>query len=369
METETTLTGLQSGTTYEVQVLARNAEGDGPWSANGTGATQRLNVPPSIATPEDGVGGLVRQVTENAPAGALVGAPVAASDNDGDALTYSVTGSAAFEIDAASGQLRVAEGATLDYETTSSYTLTVGVSDGKNADHQPDASTDATVDVTVEVADVPPPAAPDAPTVGPLAAQPTTSLAVSWIAPADNGAAITDYDVRYRAQGETAWTAHEFTGTGTLTTLTGLDAGTGYEVQVLARSLEGDSSWSDNGTGRTLNEAPVFDPPDNGENGPVREIEENSPAGTAVGNPVTASDNDGDALTYTVTGSAAFVIDAASGQLRVADGATLDYEAAASYTVTVGVSDGRAGGAGRAADGHGADDLAGHNVDGAGHDR
>ena len=35
----TTLTGLAPGTSYEVQVLAKNREGDGPWSEAGTGRT------------------------------------------------------------------------------------------------------------------------------------------------------------------------------------------------------------------------------------------------------------------------------------------------------------------------------------------
>ena len=35
----TTLTGLAPGTSYEVQVLAKNREGDGPWSESGTGRT------------------------------------------------------------------------------------------------------------------------------------------------------------------------------------------------------------------------------------------------------------------------------------------------------------------------------------------
>ena len=35
----TTLTGLSPGTSYEVQVLAKNREGDGPWSESGTGTT------------------------------------------------------------------------------------------------------------------------------------------------------------------------------------------------------------------------------------------------------------------------------------------------------------------------------------------
>ena len=71
-------------------------------------------------------------------------------------------------------------------------------------------------------------------------------------------------------------------------------------------------------------------------------VAEGSPAGTAVGDPVTGTPYDDgdpetdDALTYTLTGEAAtsgaFVIDAASGQISVAEGATLDYETKSSYT-------------------------------------
>ena len=48
-----------------------------------------------------------------------------------------------------------------------------------------------------------------------------------------------------------------------------------------------------------------------------REVPENSPAGTFIGNPVTATDDDGDKLTYTLTGDAAgdFDIDFATGQI------------------------------------------------------
>ena len=48
-----------------------------------------------------------------------------------------------------------------------------------------------------------------------------------------------------------------------------------------------------------------------------REVPENSPAGTFIGNPVTATDDDGDKLTYTLTGTNAdnFDIDFATGQI------------------------------------------------------
>ena len=54
-----------------------------------------------------------------------------------------------------------------------------------------------------------------------------------------------------------------------------------------------------------------------------RAVNENAAAGTAIGMPVTAFDNDGDTLTYSLSGDDAdlFVVDAKTGQLSVADGA------------------------------------------------
>ena len=71
-----------------------------------------------------------------------------------------------------------------------------------------------------------------------------------------------------------------------------------------------------------------------------RSIAENSEAGTAVGDPVVATDEDEDSLTYTLDGPGmtTFGVDA-SGQLRVAEGAVLDYESRATYTVEVVATD------------------------------
>ena len=72
-----------------------------------------------------------RPVPENSPAGTPVGAPVAASDpNPGDTLTYSLSGAAEFRIEPGTGQILVAAGAGLDYETTLEYTVTVTARDG-----------------------------------------------------------------------------------------------------------------------------------------------------------------------------------------------------------------------------------------------
>ena len=69
-------------------------------------------------------------------------------------------------------------------------------------------------------------------------------------------------------------------------------------------------------------------------------IPENTPAGRAVGSPVTATDADSDPLHYTLQGSDDFGINNITGQLRVTDGVVLDHETRPRYTLTVGVDDG-----------------------------
>ena len=65
----------------------------------------------------------------------------------------------------------------------------------------------------------------------------------------------------------------------------------------------------------------------------TRTIAENTPAGVTLGAPFTATDGDGDTLTYSLSGTGApdFEIDAASGQLRTR--AALDHETTSSYNL------------------------------------
>ena len=71
-----------------------------------------------------------------------------------------------------------------------------------------------------------------------------------------------------------------------------------------------------------------------------RTVAENTAKGVNIGEPVTATDTDNDALTYALSGpdAAAFDIDNTTGQLKT--NAELDYEKKNTYTVTVAVSDG-----------------------------
>ena len=277
-------------------------------------------------------GSNLRRVVENTASGQPIGVPVAATDADGDVLTYSLAGedASSFALDADSGQVQTL--AALDYEARTTYAVTVEVSDGKGGT----ASQPVTIAVTDENE---PPAAPDAPTV---TAASKTSLAVAWTAPSTVGRPpVSDYDVQYRvADSGTAFADIGYDGTATTTVLDGLQADTAYEVQVRAHNDEGVSAWSALGTGRTdANSAPTF-----AEDGSVgREVAENTASGQPIGVPVAATDADGDALTYTLAGAdaASFALDADSGQVRTL--AALDYETQTTYAVVVEVSDSEGG--------------------------
>ena len=200
--TQTTLTGLTADTTYEVQVRALNSDSASAWSPPGEEATAGNNRLPQFSkeTAER-----ERSVPENSPPGTLIGDPVDAIDHEGHPLTYTLReASPFFDLDPDTGQLSVAEGALLDFESGESYTVVIEVSDGLSVDWvEDDQTVDAEVTVTITVTDVAePPARPDAPLAEATATDPATSLDVNWNDIAVFGTPLTtDYDVRYRATG------------------------------------------------------------------------------------------------------------------------------------------------------------------------
>ena len=100
---------------------------------------------------------------------------------------------------------------------------------------------------------------PDAPSA-PVLTVGTTWLLASWTAPADNGAAITGYDVHYRTTGGN-WLDASHTGTSTTKRIEGLAADTAYEVRVRASNAEGGGDWSASASGRTEASAEAPDAP------------------------------------------------------------------------------------------------------------
>ena len=79
----------------------------------------------------------------------------------------------------------------------------------------------------------------------------------------------------------------------------------------------------------------------------TRSIAENTGTGQNIGNPVSATDGDGDRLTYSLEGrdASAFTIISGNGQLRTRSSVRYDYETKDSYSVTVRVQDGEGGSA------------------------
>ena len=150
--------GAACGTTYEFRVQAR---GDGTtyaaeWGATSASAshtTGACNRPPVF-----GSSSYSFSVAENASVWHSVGIVTATDPDEGDSITYHIiAGNEAWRFDISSGDsggLILVWGA-LDYETASSYTLTVEARDGKVG-----GTASATVEITVTDVDEGDPPAP-----------------------------------------------------------------------------------------------------------------------------------------------------------------------------------------------------------------
>ena len=330
---------LKPRTQYEVRVRPKNGEeGDTDnWSREAKATTGPSNSRPSFDRTDSP---LPLRVDENTGPNQNVGSAVSASDADSNSLRYSLEGPGkdSFTIVSSSGQIRTKS--PLDFETRQSYSVTVKVDDGQKKTNSIAAkSVTITVDNVIEQ-----PSAPAAPRVSGIPSS-TDSVRVTWDAPANTGTAITQYEVHYREVGSGLgfgrWTHF---GIDRSTIITGLRAGTNYEVQVRARSTEGTSDWSSSGRGMPnpdiANRNPEFSAGTRSLNVP-----ENTVPNTDVGDPVAAIDRDGDSLTYTLEGADRDSFDILSttdgGQIRTS--ASLNYEEKSSYSVTMRVSDGRGG--------------------------
>ena len=327
----TTISNVESGTSYDVSVRAVNDEGNGAWSLVGTGASNgEDNSAPSFPG-----GSSTRDVdvNENTPAGQNVHTAIRATDGDSTTLVYSLEGRDAdsFDIMRTSGQILTK--VPLDFEEKAQYTVLVKVDDGDGGS--------AVKPVTIDVEDLDElPSAPGMPTVVPgdddegttNVDESTTILKVTWDAPDNTGPPINGqgnavYTVEYRSG-----TSGSFnTANDTIdydersVTITNLDHDTSYQVRVKAHNGEGESPFSRTGEGKTNagNREPEFS-----DDEAERNIPENGSVNANIGAAVGANDRDGDTLTYSLEGSDADVFDINESTGQIMTKSALNFEGA-----------------------------------------
>ena len=225
-----TLGSLTNGKTYEVQVRAANSAGQGSWSSSGT---VKAGLPAQPAAPTLVPG--AAQMTVSWPAATDNGTAI--TDYD---LRYSDDSGATWttlEMDATANTNRSYTITSLTNDTSYQVQLRATNTHGDSL-WSPSASA---------VVGAPDP--PAAPTLTPADGQVTAT----WTAPANNGSAITGYDVEYSTDGATWSDANVTVTVSTRTaTITGLTNGTAYQVRVRATNARGNGGWSPATTLATL---------------------------------------------------------------------------------------------------------------------
>ena len=289
-----------------------------------------LGLVPGNTAPKFAAAAYTREVAENTAAGMPIGDPVTAADNEGNALTYSMSGAdaASLTIGRTSGQIRTKD--ALDYETEpNTYTVTVTAADP--------AGLSDTATVTITVTDV-----DEDPVV-------SGNAAVDY---AENGTGmVAAYAATDPENGGIAWSLSgddaddfEISGAGMLTFMSSPDfesptdanADNMYSVMVVASDGTNDGAM---GVTVTVTDVDENVAPEFAEDTTTREVEENTPQGRNIGGPVAAMAGDDDTLTYAIGGADAssFIIIRTTGQIKVRD--ALDYETKNSYTVTITATD------------------------------
>ncbi|MGE0117554.1 MAG: tandem-95 repeat protein, partial [Dongiaceae bacterium] len=287
-------------------------------------------------------------VDENSPDGTVV-AVVSATDPDlGAVLTYSLTDDAGgrFAIDPSTGEITVADGSLLDFETGGTHQIVVRVSDG---------SLNATTPLTITINDV-----NEAPVITSDGGGDAASVSVAENGTAVTTVAATDEDagssLTYGLAGgadqalfaiDSLTGALSFVAAPDFETPADADGDNKYEVTVQVADGKGGTDTQDITVEVTdVNEAPVITS-DGGGTAATLSAAENSTAVTTVA----ATDPDtGQTLTYSLGGGAdqaLFAIDSLTGALSFV--AAPDFETPADadgdnkYEVTVQVADGKGG--------------------------
>ncbi len=263
-------------------------------------------------------------VPENASAGTVVATAAVVDQDSSDSHTYELVGDAdgRFVIDS-DGNISVAEGASLDHESSPSHEVTVRVTDSggetieRSLTIQVDDVNEGPEDVTFTGGTVPE-GVPGA-VVGQLGL-------IDPDANDDAGYAVSD-------------SRFEVTETGLLKLREGISLDHESTPVIEIEVIGSDSA------GNTIDKVITITVGDVNE-GPEAvtftggSVPENAPAGTVVATAAVVDQDSSDTHTYELVGDAdgRFVIDS-DGNISVAEGASLDHESSPSHEVTVRVTD------------------------------
>ena len=308
---------------YEVTVTATDEDGI-TGSVSITVTVTNVNEAPTFASATTLVLSVAEGTTGN------IGSPVTATDPEGTSLTYSLSGTdgSAFQISSA-GQISLASGTVLNHEQKASYSFNVVASEPGQA------PLTATRAVTLTVTDV-----AETITISGLASA-TVAENAAWTGP-------TPTTTGHR--GTVTWTksgtdANDFgivSATGVLSMVArdhedpvDDDPDNVYEVTVTATDEDSiTGSVSITLTVTNVNEAPAF--------ATATTLALSAPEGTTgnIGSPMTATDPEGAAITYSLTGTDASAFQVSStGQISLAAGTVLNHEQKASYSFNVVASE------------------------------
>lgn len=282
------------------------------------------NLPPSINNQ-------IFQINENSANGTMVGNVVASDPNSGQILTFSITGgntNNAFSINSASGAIVVANGQALNYEVTSSFPLTVRVTDNGTGFLWSQAT------VTINLNNV-----NENPVI--------SNQAFSVIQSASNGTIVGTVAASDPDQGQSlsfsitagntnsVFFINSASGNITVANSTGLSVGS-YNLTVRATDNGSPILWSAATVTITVNPSANQPPVITNQS---FNVAQNAPNGTLVGTVVASDPNAGQALSYSIisgNSNTAFSINTTNGNLSVFNSAGMTNS---TFSLTVRVTD------------------------------
>ncbi|MBU6238534.1 MAG: cadherin domain-containing protein [Planctomycetes bacterium] len=279
-------------------------------------------------------------VSEHATQDAVVGTIGSNDIDNGDSLgSYQLIDNAGgrFAIHSTSGVVTVASNSLFDYETATSYTIVVRVTDIGGASYDETLTVQITDIDEFDVSEI-----NDSNTAANAVAENAsngTLVGITAFARDEDGSTNTiTYSLDDSAGGR--FSIHSSTGVVSVAngSLLNYEAATSHSITIRATSTDG--SFSTRSFQVNLVDSDEFDVTQVVDSNPTpNQIAENAASGTVIG--ITAMASDADATTNTITYSlddtagGRFAIDASSGVVRVANTSLLNYEAATTHTITL----------------------------------